>query len=265
MTTAPRLQRKTRLSLRRPIAFLDLETTGLNPAIDRIVEIAVLKLRPDGTEESFHSQINPEIRIPIEASRIHGITNKDLRDKPKFEQIAAHLANFLRDCDLAGFNIGNFDVLILQEEFRRAGREFSMAKRSQVDIQRIYHIQEPRDLTAAYKFYCGFEHERAHSAFEDVKACRQILEAQLEKHSDLPSEVVKLAEFCDRDKKSRFMDSGRWFEPRDRKPHFARGQHRGRPLKEIADLEPDYLGWLLETDLPRDTRYMVTRALKKSR
>jgi len=264
VTTSPtRAQRE--LVLRRPLTFIDLETTGLNSLIDRIVEIGLLKVMPDGSELYFHSIVNPEIKIPLEASHIHGITIRDVRDKPTFRTIAPRIAKFLADCDLAGFNLASFDLAVLQEEFKRSQVEFSLQDRRVVDVQRIFHFHEPRDLSAAYKFYCAGDHGRAHSAFDDARVSREILDAQLGRYPNLPNTVEKLAEFCEQTLKSRYLDSGRWFEARDGKPHFVRGKHRGRSLREVANLEPDYLDWMLDSDLPVDTAELVNQILRKRR
>jgi len=254
---------KTRkLKLQRPLAFVDIETTGLNPLSDRIVEIAVVKMLPDGKTGQFHSRINPEMRIPAEASFVHGITNTDVQDKPIFKSVATRLAKMLSGCDLSGFNVSTFDIQCLQEEFRRARVEFSINDRHVVDVQRIYHLKEPRDLAAAYRFYCQSDHMRAHSALDDALVSLKVLLSQVQRYSDLPNSVEGLARFCIRRSRGRFLDSERWFEGRDGKPHFARGKHRGRPLDEVAKYEPDYLVWILEQGVATDTARIIRRVLR---
>lgn len=257
------LKRIRRIHLSRPLAFLDLETTGRWPERDRIVEIGVLKLRPEGSTQEFRSHVNPECRIPREATAIHGIRNSQVQDAPTFRELAPKLLGLLAHCDLCGFNISRFDLPCLTAEFRRAGVPFDLHGRSVIDVQAIFHGKEPRDLGAALRFYCGKQHLRAHSALADARACLGILQAQVRRYRDLPCAVEGLAEFsASRD--IAFLDSGRWFEPRDELPWFARGKHWGKALGEVARGEPDYLRWLLgEQGVPEDTKRLVKQALDR--
>jgi DNA polymerase-3 subunit epsilon len=267
LTTTPNpAPTNRRLALTRPLAFIDLETTGLNTASDRIVEIGILKVMPDGRKHQFYAKLNPEQHISAGASGVHGIEDGEVANRSKFKDITPRVLELLADCDLAGFNVAKFDLLLLQEEFRRVGIEFSLANRGIIDVQRIYHAKEPRDLTAAYKFYCDANHTNAHSAFEDARVCWKVLQGQLERYPDLPNTNAGLAEFCARTKKGgRFMDLGRWFEAKVGEPHFTRGKHVGRALKEVAETDSDYLDWMLGEDVPEDTALMVARALRSKR
>lgn len=256
-------QNERRLVLRRPLAFIDFETTGLNVLRDRIIEVGILKIMPNGHKHKFYAILNPEVRMGKVAERVHGIRAEDLRGKPTFREIARRLLDLLAGCDLAGFNIAKFDIPLLQEEFRRVGVEFSLKDRHIVDAQRIYHMNEPRDLTAAYRFYCGADHTKAHSAFEDALVSWRVLKAQLNKYTEMPDVPERLVEYCAKRKKGRFLDSGYWFEERDGEPYFAHGKHIGRALSEVARSAPDYLDWMLGADIPDDTALFAARALRK--
>lgn len=249
------------LTLHRPIAFIDLEATGIFPDSDRIVEIGILKVRPDGKAFRLRRRVKPDIRIPKEAIRVHGITNRDVADKPGFKQIGRRVKRFIRDCDLAGFNLRNFDLPMLQAEFDRAGIEFSSDGRHVIDVKEIYHHHERRRLTDAVQFYCHEEHQEAHSALEDARATWKVLKAQVEKYH-LPRSTRKLANFMETARSNSYLDSDCWFIPRDGKPVFAKRKHRGKSLLEVAETEPDYLQWMLEqTDIPDDTKQIVQQVL----
>lgn len=254
---------RRQITLSRPIAFIDLETTGFSPVSARIVEIGVLKIMPGGRKHQYYATLDPEVGIPPEATKVHGITNNNVAGKPNFKEVAPRLARLLADCDFAGFNIISFDLPFLHEEFRRAGVPFSLENRRVVDVKNIYHLKERRDLSAAYKYYCGANHEKAHSAFEDARVCWKVLEGQLNKYEDLPDTIDGLCDFCTKDDKGHcFVDSGRWFETKNGKPHFTKGKHSGQPLEEVARTEPDYLDWMLGADIPEDTALLVARAMR---
>ena len=250
------------LKLSRPLAFFDLETTGTDVGQDRIVEIAVLKLQPDGTEEIFHSLINPGISIPLSAMEIHGIRDADVRAKPNFAKIANRLAKFLSGCDLAGFNIMRFDLPLLKSEFSRAAIGWPDQEVRVVDAHVVYQEKERRDLTAAVKYYCGEEHSEAHSALADVRATRRVLQAQVRRYSDLPTTVEGLDSFCKEARPNKFADSGCWFSIKDGILIFNKSQqHRGEPLSRVAREHPGFLEWMLSIDLPLDTKEVVRKAL----
>jgi DNA polymerase-3 subunit epsilon len=249
------------LRLKRPIVFFDLETTGTDIAEDRIVEIAALRVNPDGTEKVFHTRVKPVIRIPDSAIGVHGISNADVRRKPTFLQIAKDLARHLKGCDLAGFNLKRFDVPMLQAEFKRAKMIWPKHDVCLIDCQVVFHCKEPRNLAAALKFYCGSEHDDVHSALADARATRAVLEAQIQRYSDLPSDVEGLDNFCEEARPSKFSDSGCWFLLKERDLIFAKGKHRGKPLAEVAETHPDYLEWMLSEDFPEDTKELIGKAL----
>ena len=250
------------LELSRPLAFFDLETTGTDIAEDRIVDIAVLKLLPGGTEEVLHSLINPGVPIPPSATEVHGVRDADVQAKPTFAQIAPGLAKFLNGCDLAGFNVMRFDFPLLKAEFSRAGILWPEQEPRMVDAHVIYQEKERRDLAAAVKYYCGSEHSDAHSALSDARATRRVLEAQIRHYSDLPNSVEDLDSFCKEARPNRFADSGYWFSMKDGALIFTKSQqHRGELLLEVARTDPSFLEWMLSIDLPSDTKVLVRQAL----
>jgi DNA polymerase III subunit epsilon len=250
------------LKLSRPLAFFDLETTGTDPATDRIVEISVLKLSPDGARAARTRRVNPERPIPPEATAVHGIRNEDVRDAPTFRQIARSLLEFLGDADLAGFNVARFDVPILDREFRDAGVDLGLAGRKIVDAMTVFHRMERRDLSAAVRFYLDRDHEGAHGAEADVEATAEVLDAQLERYADLPRTVAELDAWCFPVPAGAADRSGK-FLLREGRVVFAFGKHQGRPLDDVARTSPDYLEWLLRQDFPPDARTLIQTALKK--
>lgn len=247
----------------RPLAVLDLETTGTSVDNDRIVEIAVLKLHPDGRKTSFVQRLNPGIPIPAEAAAVHGIRSRDVANRPRFERIAERLKAVLDDCDLAGFNLIDFDLRMLRKEFHRTGTEFDLEGRRIVDAKRIFHRKEPRDLAAAVRFFCNREHAEAHSALGDARACLDVLLAQIEYYDDLEPDLERLHDYCN-EQDPRYVDSGRKFVWRDNQAAFAFGKHNSRLLREVSSESPNYLQWMLEKmeDLPTETRDIVRQALK---
>ncbi len=247
--------------VRTPLAFLDLETTGRALGLDRILEIGVLKVAPDGTEVKFEARVNPEMRIPREATDVHGISDRDVHNEPVFGKIAPRLAKFLEGCDLAGYNILNFDLPILEAEFRRVGIPFIVEGRAVIDVMAIYFQKEPRDLKAAHRFYCGREHNRVHSASADARACLQVLQGQLKMYHNLPNTPEGLSAFISEHRRSRTLDSGGWFDTRHGKPAFARGKHQGMLIREVAESAPDYLDWMLSQGLPKDTIKVIRSVL----
>lgn len=250
------------LQLDRPIAFIDVETTGLSPYSDRIVELSILKLHPDGTEEYQSRRINPGIPIPAEVTAIHGITDADIAGDPAFRQYARSIRDFLDDCDIAGFNVIKFDLPFLEAEFRRAGVEFSRQGRHLIDSQVIYHQRDPRDLRAAYLKYCGKEMVNAHSAEEDAKAAAEILDGQLKMHQDLPRDVSGLCALCYKvdensiDAEGKFIWSGG-----EAVCNFGR-KHKGRKLKDISTEDPEYLEWMANADFSAEVKEIAMKALK---
>lgn len=246
------------LNLKKPLVFFDLETTGINIAKDRIVELSFLKVHPNGKEEIRSRRINPEMPIPAEATAIHGITDEDVKDCPTFRQVAKSLADHLEGCDLAGFNSSRFDVPLLAEEFLRAGVDFDMSKRKLVDVQIIYHKKEPRTLEAAYKFYCDKELDNAHSAEADTIATYEILKSQLKLYPDLENDVEILSK-----EYSSFNDNvdfaGRMIFNENNVEVFNFGKHKGKPVAEVLKKEPSYYTWMMEGDFPLNTKQMLTK------
>ena len=245
------------LVLERPLAVVDLETTGVDPRHDRIVEVGVLKVAPDCGPFRYRRLVHPGIPIPPAAQAVHGIADEDVAEKPRFRAIAPRLARLLADADLAGFNIRRFDLPFLAAEFARAGVEFPIGDRAVLDAQRIYHEREPRDLAAAMRFFCGREHADAHGALADAEATAAILDAQLARYADLPRTVAALhASMTDVDIGGRFRTEGG-------RVVFAFGKHLGRPLDEVACRDPGYLSWLLNQDFFDDAKALVGQALAR--
>jgi DNA polymerase III subunit epsilon len=258
----PERKKVAGLKLTRPIAVIDLETTGTATDADRIVEIGILKVMPDGKTLRFRKRITPGIKIPKEATRVHGITNADVFGKPRFKAVARKIKKFILHCDLAGFNLKTFDLLMLQAEFERAGFDFSCDDCQIIDVKDIYHYHETRTLTDAVRFYCNSSHDAAHSALDDACATWRVLEAQIAKYG-LPKSVGKLAEFLQGARPPKYLDSGRWFTTRDGKPVLAKGKHNGVALSQIAKQDPEYLQWILGLgDVPADTKKMVSEKLE---
>jgi DNA polymerase-3 subunit epsilon len=249
------------LALKRPLAILDLETTGVWPDYDRIVEIAILKVNPDETRTKFHKRVNPGIPIPVEATDVHGISDKDVSKEPRFGIIAEKVVHFLRGCDLAGFNLIRFDIPMLKHEFARTSIDFSIEGRRVVDACRIFHSKERRDLTAACRFFCGTDHDEAHSALRDARATWDVLTAQLARYEDLPLDLQGLHELCN-EADERFVDAGASFVWRHRKAVLAFGKHRGTSLEDLARTDPSYLSWMVSQDFHPDTLRIVRDVLK---
>lgn len=248
------------LKLERPLVFIDLETTGLSIAFDRIVELTVLKVHPDGTEESRGRRINPGIPIPIQASEVHGITDYDVRDEPSFSQFANSLTEFLGKCDLAGFNILRFDLPLLEAEFKRCRVEFSREGRRIIDTQVIFHTQEPRNLTAAYKKYCGKDLDGAHSSEVDVRATAEILAAQLDFYPDLPQDLEGLDMYCNR-KNPNWLDSDGKLINTENGIAFGFGQYKGKLLQDVCKADSGYLEWIANGDFSKEVKGAVYKAL----
>lgn len=249
-----------RLTLTRPLAFFDLESTGKYPERDRIVEIAITKVYPDGRESHFTALVNPTIPIPAEASAIHGITDDQVREMPTFKQLAPTIARGFEGCDLAGYNIRRFDVPLLLAEFRRTPTKFSADGRRLIDPCAVFHKREPRDLSAALQFFCGRAANGAHRTDADVEASIDVLLGQLERYGDLPTSVDELHAYCK--DVSWIDDAGRlvWISG---VACIGFGKHAGRPLESLAAEKDgrDYLRWILSSDFPTDTKALVQRAL----
>jgi DNA polymerase-3 subunit epsilon len=252
------------LLLKRPLVFFDLETTGIDPARDKIVEIALVRVDPDGGRVAMTRRINPERPIPAEATAVHGITDADVSDAPTFRQVAREILDVIRDADLAGFNIRRFDVPLLDREFRDCALDLALASRRIVDAMTIFHKKEPRDLTAAVRFFLDRDHAGAHDAGADVEASIEVLEAQLRRYPDLPREVAALDAWC-HPVPPGAVDRGGKFVLREGEIVFAFGKQKGRALSEVARIQRDYLEWILKQDFPEDARTLVERALRDER
>ncbi len=248
------------LNLSRPIVFIDLETTGTSPASDRIVEIAILKIAPDGTENFRCKRVNPGMPIPPEATAVHGITDADVAGEPTFARYASSIREFLADCDIAGFGVARFDLKMLEAEFQRAGVEFSRGDRGVIDAMVIFHQKEPRNLAAAVGFYLGREFPEAHSSEDDARAALEVLEAQLERYHDLPRDVRALDELCN-PKDPNWIDRDGKFSWVGGAAVITFGKHKGKSLEDLAAAEPDYLEWLLGQDFSPEVKQIVRDAL----
>ena len=245
-----------KLNLFRPLCFFDLETTGINITNDRIVEIGILKIFPDGKTKEINKLVNPERTIPKEVSDIHGITNDRVDSMPTFKQISKEIYSFIKDSDLAGFNSDRFDIPLLVEEFLRAEIDFNFKKMLTIDVQTIFHKMEQRTLSAALKFYCKSENEKAHSAMNDTRATYDVLMAQLEKYSDLEPNVKFLNEFSSRKKSADY--AGFIIFNDIEKECFGFGKYKGKEVEEVLKQDPGYFGWVLKSDFPRFTKKILT-------
>ncbi|MBI4063851.1 MAG: 3'-5' exonuclease [Elusimicrobia bacterium] len=233
--------------LNRPIVFFDLEATGLDTNTDRIVEIALVRLDPDGKEEVWTQRVNPEISIPPEAAAIHGISDHDVKDAPFFKKIAPRVAELFNGADLAGYNLLKFDIPLLARELERAGLSLRMEARRVVDVMKIFQKKESRDLAAAYQFYCKKKLEGHHGAQADAVAAKDIFLAQMEKYPDLPRDVEGLHGYCTATD-ARFVDNEGKLFWRYGRAHFSFGKYKSRSLEEIARVDRDYLAWLMEAE-----------------
>jgi DNA polymerase-3 subunit epsilon len=244
------------LTLRKPLVIIDLETTGVSIATDRIVEISALKVIPGGAQEWLTMRLNPGIPISPEATRIHGITDADVANEPHFKDVAKRIAAFLEGCDLAGFNSMKFDIPILCEEFLRVNVDFNPARHRYVDVQVIYHKKEQRTLAAAYKFYCDRELENAHSAQADAAATYEILKAQLDRYPDLENDIEKLSSYSsfnnNADLAGRIVFNDQGLEV------FNFGKHKGKPVEQVLKEEPSYYSWMMNGDFPLNTKQVLT-------
>lgn len=256
-----------KLNLKKPLAIFDLETTGINVVTDKIVEISIAKVAISGEVETKTKRINPGMKIPLESSMVHGIYDEDVKDCPTFKQIAQSLADFLKGCDLGGFNCLKFDIPVLVEEFARVGVDFDLKNRRFVDAQRIYHQMEPRTLSAAYKFYCDQELENAHSAEADTLATLEVLKSQVEKYDGM---VVK-----DKDGKehvpikndmqhlhdltgSHMVDFAGRMVFKEGVEVFNFGKNKGRPVTEVLHRDPSYYDWIMKSEFSQDTKRKLT-------
>ncbi len=258
-----------KLQLKNPLVFLDLETTGINIVTDRIVEIALVKINLDGSENEKDMRINPEMHIPEESTKIHGISDEDVKDAPTFKEVAKSLARFIEGCDLGGFNSNRFDIPLLAEEFLRAGIDIDMKKRKFIDVQAIFHKMEKRTLAAAYKFYCKKELTNAHSAMVDTRATIQVLQSQLDmykgveyednkgvKSVPIVNDIDKLSEFSSYNRNVDFL--GRIIYDENGVEVFNFGKNKGVPVEKVLLEQPGYFGWIMNGEFPLFTKKVLT-------
>lgn len=243
------------LQLKKPLAFIDLETTGVNLGTDRIVELAIVKILTDGTKSVKRKLINPGMPIPKQASDIHGITDEMVKDAPSFKQIAQEIKQMLDGCDFAGYNSNRFDIPLLMEEFLRAQVDFDMKNRKLLDVQNIFHKMEPRTLGAAYKFYCSKTLDGAHSAEVDASATYEILEAQIERYPELGTNIDSILKVIGEDQ---IVDFARRFIMENGVEVFNFGKFKGRPVADILKSEPQYYDWMMKGDFPQHTKQKLT-------
>lgn len=245
------------LNLKRPLLFFDIESTGLNVATDRIVEISMVKVMPDGSRQVKTRRVNPTIPIPEAAQAVHGISDEDVKDCPTFAQLAKSMLQFMEGCDIAGYNSINFDIPMLTEEFMRVGMDPHLRERNLVDVQVIFYKKEPRTLSGAYKFYCDKNLDDAHAAEADTMATLEVLEAQLDRYPDLENDVAALAEFT---KRGKMLDyAGRFVLDDNDQPIFNFGKHKGKSVSAVLASEPSYYSWMMEGDFTQDTKNVLTK------
>lgn len=239
------------IKLRKPLAVFDLETTGTNLANDRIVEISILRIEPDGKKSTYTKRVNPEMEIPKQSSAIHGIFDKDVAGCPTFKEIAQEVFDLINTCDLAGYNSNRFDIPILVEEFLRADIFFDLDSRKLIDVQRIFHLMEQRTLSAAYKFYCEKELVEAHSAEADTTATFEILEAQIDRYEQLENDIDFLAKFTT---EGDFVDTARRLKRVDGHAVFNFGKYKDQRVDQVLEKDPGYYGWIMNSAFPLHTK-----------
>lgn len=244
------------LNLKNPIIFFDLETTGVNITHDKIVELSYIKIFPNGTEEEKTIRINPGCHIPEEATAVHHITDEDVKDCPRFKDIARNLSKVFEGCDIAGFNSNRFDIPLLAEEFLNAGVIVDFSKRKFVDVQTIFHKMEQRTLIAAYKFYCNKDLTEAHSASADTRATYEVLKAQLDRYSELKNDIDYLSDFSSQKKNVDLM--GRIVYNEKQQEVFNFGKYKGIPVEEVFLKDLGYYAWIMQGDFAQDTKRVLT-------
>jgi DNA polymerase III subunit epsilon len=250
----------SQLVLKRPIVFFDLETTGTDHAKDRIVELAFVKLLPDGSRDSFVKRVNPGMPIPPAVTAIHGISDADVKDAPQFKHIAHTLYEWIRGCDLGGYNSSKFDLPLLAEEFLRCDINVDFTERHMIDVQQIFFKMESRSLSAAYTFYCNKELNNAHSAEADILATIEVLEAQLDRYEGLAKEVKPLHQFTNGEE---YVDYARRIVMRDGHPVFNFGKYKGRKVEEVFNSEPQYYDWMMQADFALHTKQKISEILNR--
>lgn len=252
-----------KLNLKKPIIFFDLETTGLNITQDRIIEMSIIKIMPNGEEIERTFRFNPEMPIPAEATAVHHITDADVANCRTFKMVAKELAQSFVGCDIAGFNSSRFDIPMLDQEFQRAGVKFDFTKPKFIDVQTIFHKKEQRNLVAAYKFYCNKDLTEAHSASADTRATYEVLKAQLDRYDDLPNDMEALSEYSSQ---NRNVDlAGRVIYNDQKQEIINFGKYKGRLVSEVLAQDPGYYGWIMQGDFPQNTKDVFTNIKLRSK
>lgn len=251
------------LNLKKNLCIFDIEATGLDVSQDRIIEISILKVTPEGEETELTLRINPEMEISEESISIHGITQEDIKNSPTFKEVAKQIADFIGDADLAGYNSNKFDIPMLVEEFLRVDYHFDMRSRKFIDVQNIFHKMEQRTLAAAYKFYCEKDLENAHSAFADVKATYEVFKAQLKKYDELENDINFLADFSQNNKYKIVDFAGRIAKNNKGELIYNFGKHKGKTVEEVDKVEPGYYGWMMNSNFPRYTKLVLKEEMER--
>ena len=251
------------INLEKPLAIFDLETTGINITSDRIVEIAIIKVHADGTEERYCQRVNPQMPIPKNISEIHGIYDEDVLHEPTFAEIAETVVAFIGEADLAGYNSNKFDIPVLAEELMRVGSTFDISKRKFVDVQNIFHKMEQRTLAAAYQFYCKKDIENAHNALYDAQATWDVLKAQVEHYDALSNDISFLSEFSKAGNFNLLDFAGRLAIDENGNALYNFGKHKGKTIQEVSLIEPGYYGWMLDADFPLYTKQCLRKEMEK--
>ena len=251
------------LKLIRPLCVFDLETTGLQIVKDRIIQIGIIKIHPDGKSEEFSSLVNPQIPIPKETTAIHGITDEKVKGQPSFKEIAKNIIYFIDDSDLAGYNSNKFDIPLLAEELIRSGIEFDLSNRHFVDVQNIFHKMEQRTLVAAYQFYCSKSMNNAHDALYDTQITWEVLKAQLSKYKDLAQDIPSLSDFSRMGELKNHDFAGRLAKNKGNEVVYNFGKHKGKSIADVMNEEPGYYGWMLNADFPLYTKQCLKKEADK--
>lgn len=251
------------IKLKRPLAILDIEATGLSITQDRIVELAIVKIHPDGKREEFLERVNPEMDIPSESTEIHGISNEDIADAPTLSLLLPKLEKFLTGCDIAGYNSNKFDLPMLAEELLRVESKLDLSEMNHIDVQNIFHKMEQRTLIAAYSFYCNKNLENAHSAMSDASATWEVLDAQIGKYDELQDDVEFLTKFSRHADVDRADFAGRLAYNKKGHVIYNFGKHKGKSVEEVNKLEPGYFGWMLNADFPLYTKQVLKKEMNR--
>lgn len=251
------------IKLERPLAIFDLEATGLNITSDRIVEIAIVRVDPDGKKITYERRINPEMEISEEATAVHGISNEDVANAPTLKDVISEVIDFIKDCDLAGFNSNKFDLPMLAEELLRVGSDYDLSQVNHIDVQNIFHKMEQRTLSAAYQFYCNKSLENAHAAFADAEATWEVLDAQVAKYSELENNVDFLATFSLYGDVNRVDFAGRLAYNKNGEVTYNFGKHKGKSVAQVAKEEPGYYGWMMDADFPLYTKQQLKAEMER--